>query len=158
MQGLKMTLRCEAPQTKGVTMLNSELREYLSNFKPDGTVTVAIPTMSGNHEVRPISLIGLHPDESVVEIEVDPWDGPGDVPRVGRAMQVQELASKLSEHRDEIGVRIVVPFKDHEHWTRRMLDISEVGFTVGSGRGSGIRLVTENWDTVNNYVVRLREN
>jgi hypothetical protein len=163
MFGLQMIFRREQPETERTEMFVSELRRDLESFKPEGVVAIAIPTATGEHEVRPVRVIGHldQPGEAVnpdmtCDIQVDPWDGPsGVVGQVG-SLTIGALAAQLERYPDSMGVRVVVPLVNHETWTHRMLDIAQIGFTTGSGAGSGIQIITENWDLMVSQVIRTK--
>jgi hypothetical protein len=141
-------------------MFLSQLRENLGNFKPEGTVTIAVPTASGEHDLRAITTVGHIGHEGVrsdlaLDIQTEPWDVPA-MARVGRALTVGDLLKSILVFPDEMHVRVAVPLINHESHSWRMLDIHQIGFTVGTGQGAGIQIITENWDLSAYQIIRTR--
>lgn len=139
-------------------MYVGELSVALEAFRPEGVVTVAVPTTGGPHRVRATRLVGHldQPGEDVnpeltCDICVDPWDE--EVRETAAEMTVGVLADRLARFPEGMPVRVVVPFAKHDSWTHRMLDIASVAVVAGSG----VQIVTENWDLMTTQVVRVKE-
>jgi hypothetical protein len=150
---MQLTINDSPPYERKATMEVRELKEALANFNQTGTLTVAIPSIGQPHELRAVRVVGHldHPGEvktdhtvHALDIVVDPWDQPG-MKSVGRAMTVADLATMIEPYADPMHVRVAVPIT-HENISHRMLDISMIGHTTGTGKGSGVQMITENWD------------
>lgn len=128
----------------------------LKAFALDMRVLVAVPTATGNR-LLPIVAVhhhGLDPDaidheRGGVEIFTTPWDDPPQPPYA--TVMIQEIISRIAQHREDTHVRIGVPVPHHEGGAHhRILHVDLVGFgSEPSTDGKlSIELVTEHWDAL----------
>ena len=131
-----------------------ELKDALAAFNQTGTVMVSVPQIGKPNEQRAIRIVGHldHPGQvmnapdhpGALDIVCDGWNDPP-MREVGRAMTIGDLSKMLEPYPDAMHVRISMPIT-HGDISHRMLDIVMLGHSVGTGKGVGIQIITENYD------------